>query len=71
MLQHKPDLSDGHEFLADMVNRLYTGWGAEPLVVLDISRIADGKFREHWDVVQQEVPVSATTSGRSIFPTSQ
>jgi len=31
-------------------------------VAVDIFRVKDGKVAEHWDVMQEEVPASATGS---------
>lgn len=39
------------------------GWSDAPQVVVDIFRIEGGKLAEHWDVLQDEVPVAAA-SGR-------
>lgn len=39
------------------------GWGPNPLIVVDIFRLTDGKIAEHWDVVQEEVPAEKTASG--------
>lgn len=39
------------------------GWGPVPVIVADIFRLEDGKIAEHWDVVQEEVPVSKAASG--------
>jgi predicted SnoaL-like aldol condensation-catalyzing enzyme len=39
------------------------GWGPVPVIVVDIFRLEDGKIAEHWDVVQEEVPVSKAASG--------
>lgn len=54
-----------------MVHQRYIGlpepWGPEPVVVVDMMRIEDGKIAEHWDVLQAEVPASETLSGRSMF----
>lgn len=50
-----------------MVHGRYTGWGPKPLIAVDIFRIADGKLVEHWDVMQEEVPVNATASGNPMF----
>ncbi len=33
----------------------------------DIFKIKDGKVVEHWDVLQEEVPVSATASSNLMF----
>jgi len=32
------------------------------MVAVDIFRIADGRVVEHWDVMQEEVPTSETTT---------
>ena len=36
-------------------------------VAVDIFRLEDGKVVEHWDVMQEEVPASATASGNPMF----
>ncbi|MFC3052109.1 nuclear transport factor 2 family protein [Kordiimonas pumila] len=36
------------------------GWANKPQIVVDIFRVKDGKLAEHWDVLQDEVPVEAT-----------
>jgi predicted SnoaL-like aldol condensation-catalyzing enzyme len=43
------------------------GWADAPQVVVDIFRIEDGKLAEHWDVLQNEVPVTAALGGVSMF----
>jgi predicted SnoaL-like aldol condensation-catalyzing enzyme len=43
------------------------GWADEPQVVVDIFRVEGGKLAEHWDVLQDEVPVTAGVAGRSMF----
>ena len=54
-----------------MVHGRYIGWGPKPLVAVDIFKVKDGKVVEHWDVMQEEVPASATASGNPMFsPTS-
>ena len=50
-----------------MAHGRYTGWGPEPMIAVDIFRVVDGKLAEHWDVMQQEVPASATASGNPMF----
>ena len=40
-----------------MVHGRYTGWGPKPMVAVDIFRVEDGKVVEHWDVLQEEVPL--------------
>jgi len=50
-----------------MVHGRYIGWGPKPLVAVDIFKVKDGKVVEHWDVMQEEVPASATASGNPMF----
>jgi predicted SnoaL-like aldol condensation-catalyzing enzyme len=50
-----------------MIHGRYTGWAPKPLVAVDIFRIVDGKLVEHWDVMQEEVPVEKTVNGNPIF----
>jgi predicted SnoaL-like aldol condensation-catalyzing enzyme len=50
-----------------MIHGRYTGWGPKPMVGVDIFRVVDGKLVEHWDVLQEEVPDSATASGNPMF----
>ena len=50
-----------------MVHGRYVGWGPKPMVAVDIFRVANGKLAEHWDVMQEEVPASATASGNPMF----
>ena len=42
------------------------GWADSPQIVVDIFRIEDGRLAEHWDVLQNEVPV-ADHGGVSMF----
>jgi predicted SnoaL-like aldol condensation-catalyzing enzyme len=50
-----------------MVHGRYVGWGPKPMIAVDIFRLAGGQVAEHWDVMQEEVPVSATASGNAMF----
>ncbi len=50
-----------------MVHGRFVGWGPKPMIGVDIFRIRDGKLAEHWDVLQEEVPVSQTASGNAMF----
>lgn len=43
------------------------GWAPNPQVVVDIFRIEDGRLAEHWDVLQDEMPVKGTKSGEAMF----
>ena len=50
-----------------MIHGRYTNWAPKPLVAVDIFRIVDGKLVEHWDVMQEEVPVEKTANGNPMF----
>ncbi|HTD06941.1 nuclear transport factor 2 family protein [Undibacterium sp.] len=54
-----------------MVHGRYVGWGPKPMVGVDIFRVKDGKVVEHWDVLQEEVPASATANGNPMFSSSE
>lgn len=43
------------------------GWADAPQVVVDLFRVEGGKLAEHWDVLQDEVPVTAALGGISMF----
>jgi predicted SnoaL-like aldol condensation-catalyzing enzyme len=43
------------------------GWAEVPQVVVDLFRVEDGKLAEHWDVLQNETPVTAANSGLAMF----
>lgn len=43
------------------------GWAERPQVVIDLFRIEGGRLAEHWDVLQDEVPVTAALGGVSMF----
>lgn len=43
------------------------GWANVPQVVIDLFRVEDGKLAEHWDVLQDEVPVTAARGGVPMF----
>jgi predicted SnoaL-like aldol condensation-catalyzing enzyme len=51
-----------------MIHGRYIGWGDKTMIGADIFRLKDGRFVEHWDVIQEEVPVSQTASGNAMFP---
>ena len=54
-----------------MIHGRYIGWGPKPLIGVDIFRITDGLLREHWDVLQEEVPAALTKSGNPMFTGAQ
>lgn len=54
------------EFVA--VHGRYTGFSDKTMIAVDIFRVRNGKLVEHWDVVQEEVPVDKTPSGNAMFP---
>jgi predicted SnoaL-like aldol condensation-catalyzing enzyme len=43
------------------------GWAETPQVVVDLFRIEGGRLAEHWDVLQNEVPVTAARGGIPMF----
>lgn len=43
------------------------GWAEETQVVIDLFRIENGKLAEHWDVLQNEVPLTAALGGVAMF----
>lgn len=43
------------------------GWADVSQVVVDLFRIEGGKLAEHWDVLQNDVPATATIGGASMF----
>jgi len=43
------------------------GWADKPQVVVDVFRIEGGRLAEHWDVLQNEVPVTDALGGISMF----
>ena len=43
------------------------GWADVPQVVIDLFRVENGKLAEHWDVLQNEVPLTAALGGMSMF----
>src|SRR6478736_4283052 len=65
-LRYEPGMAVAEGDLV-MVHGRYIGWGPKPMIAVDIFRVADGKVAEHWDVMQEEVPASATASGNPMF----
>src|SRR5262245_162547 len=41
-------------------------WGPKASLAVDIFKVKDGKVVEHWDVMQEKVPTSATASGNPL-----
>lgn len=48
-----------------------SGWAEAPQIVVDLFRVSDGKLAEHWDVLQDEVPVTAAPGGVSMFSSEE
>ena len=61
---YEPGLAEG-DFVA--IHGRIRGWADAPQVVVDVFRIEGGKLAEHWDVLQNEVPVTAALGGISMF----
>ncbi len=53
------------EFVA--IHGRIRGWADAPRVVMDLFRIEGGKLAEHWDVLQNEVPVAGALGGISML----
>lgn len=53
------------EFVA--IHGRIRGWADTPQVVVDLFRIEDGRLAEHWDVLQDEVPVTHAPGGIPMF----
>jgi predicted SnoaL-like aldol condensation-catalyzing enzyme len=43
------------------------GWADTPQIVVDLFRVEGGVLVEHWDVLQDEVPVGITLGGTAMF----
>lgn len=50
------------------VHGRYTNWFGKNMIAVDYFRVVDGKFIEHWDVMQEEVPASQAVNGNAMFP---
>lgn len=46
-----------------MTHSRVLGWAPEPVIIVDIFRLDQGKIVEHWDVVQTEVPGADSVNG--------
>lgn len=58
-------LDDG-EFVS--IHGRYVNWSGKTMIGVDIFRVKDGRFVEHWDVIQEEVPAAQTLTGNAMFP---
>ena len=50
-----------------VVHGRYTGGDSKTLVAVDIFRFENDKVIEHWDVLQDEVPMAQTVAGNAMF----
>ena len=51
-----------------VIHGRYTGWGPKPMLAADYFKVQDGKLVEHWDVMQEEVPLEQTAAKTAMFP---
>ena len=65
-VHYEPGLVVAEGDLVAIHGRIH-GWAGKPLVVIDLFRIQDGVLAEHWDVMQEEVSLSATLAGTAMF----
>lgn len=63
---YEPGLIVAEGDLAAIHGRI-RGWAEAPQVVVDLFRIEGGRLAEHWDVLQNEVPVTDALGGISMF----
>jgi len=54
-----------------VIHGRYSGHHPVPQIIIDIFRLKDGLLVEHWDVIQEEVSPSLTTSGNAQFTNPQ
>jgi predicted SnoaL-like aldol condensation-catalyzing enzyme len=57
------------EFVA--IHGRIRGWPDTPQVVVDLFRVEGGKLAEHWDAMQDEVPVESALGGIAMFDPSE
>lgn len=50
------------------VHGRYSNWFGKTMIAVDYFRVEDGKFIEHWDVMQEEVSASEAVNGNAMFP---
>jgi predicted SnoaL-like aldol condensation-catalyzing enzyme len=65
-VHYEPGLIVAEGDLVAILGRI-RGWADAPQVVVDLFRIEDGRLAEHWDVLQNEVPVTAARGGIPMF----
>ena len=63
---YEPGLIIGEGDLVAIHGRI-RGWGDAPQVVVDLFRVEGGMLAEHWDVLQDEVPITAASGGIPMF----
>jgi predicted SnoaL-like aldol condensation-catalyzing enzyme len=51
-----------------MIHGRYGNWNKKNMIAVDIFRIENGKLAEHWDVMQEEVPLVKSANGNAMFP---
>jgi predicted SnoaL-like aldol condensation-catalyzing enzyme len=49
------------------VHGRYTGVAPKPIIAVDIYRVENGKLKEHWDVLQDEVPAKESKNGKQML----
>jgi predicted SnoaL-like aldol condensation-catalyzing enzyme len=50
-----------------MVHGRYSGGGRKTFIAVDIFRFDGDRVVEHWDVLQEEVPLATTVAGNAMF----
>jgi predicted SnoaL-like aldol condensation-catalyzing enzyme len=64
---YEPGLLVAEGDLVAIHGRIRGWWAAPPQVVIDIFRVKGGMLAEHWDVLQDDVPVASTLGGIAMF----
>ncbi|MCQ4630150.1 nuclear transport factor 2 family protein [Shinella lacus] len=65
-VHYEPGLIIAEGDLVAIHGRIWS-WADEPQIVVDIFRVEGSKLVEHWDVLQNEVPVTAGVAGLAMF----
>ncbi|WP_244271622.1 nuclear transport factor 2 family protein [Stappia indica] len=65
-VHYEPGLTIAQGDLVAIHGRI-RGWSEKPQVVVDIFRVENGRLAEHWDVLQDEVPLTAGVAGLAMF----